>query len=291
LIFKVFWLYLFFKKGKKEFFIKSTNNGDIALKIGILFDIHGNIEALNSSLEVLKDTDRILHGGDLIGWGSKPCEVIDAIRERGIEGISGNHEFLVRGVYQEKHPDRNISTSWARKKVSEEHLAFISKLPPFIREEFFYLFHSTPRQYEGKPDASNFPYLKKADDFLPFIKDISKVKPGLILLGHVHVPACYSFCTKSNTIETIKLPSSLDGHQVSYQHSKDNKTIVVGGSLGWPRGEKEVFVLVVDEEDETVTFREVPYNLKAYQRSMNSEKLQYPARLKNIFSEACCIQS
>jgi len=31
LIFKVFWFYLFFKKGKKELFIKSTLNGDIAM--------------------------------------------------------------------------------------------------------------------------------------------------------------------------------------------------------------------------------------------------------------------
>lgn len=254
------------------------------MKIGILFDIHGNLEVLKSSIKILEDTDKILHGGDLIGWGTESGKVIDTIREYGIEGISGNHEFLVRDVYQENHPNRNISTLWTQHRVSKEQLAFISKLPSFIREESFYIFHATPRQYGNKPNAGNFPYLKKAEDFSPFIKDISAIPLPLILLGHVHIPACYSLCKNSDTIETIKLPSSLGGHKISYKGSPDKKTIVVSGSLGWPRSGKRVFVLVVDEEDETVTFREVPYNLHAYRRSMEEEKLQYPVRLKEVFS-------
>ena len=52
------------------------------MKIAVISDIHSNIYALNEVLEDIKNknVDIIVCTGDLVGYGTRPNEVIETLR-------------------------------------------------------------------------------------------------------------------------------------------------------------------------------------------------------------------
>jgi protein phosphatase len=53
------------------------------MRIAVVSDIHANLTALEAVIADLRKTgaDLIVHGGDLMGGGPRPAEVIDRIRD------------------------------------------------------------------------------------------------------------------------------------------------------------------------------------------------------------------
>ncbi len=83
------------------------------MNIGVISDIHSDINALDTVLERLDkvhQVDMILCAGDIIGRGPSPDEVVTRIRERGIPTVKGNHD------------------EWAA-NLSPENAAFLKQLP------------------------------------------------------------------------------------------------------------------------------------------------------------------
>src|SRR5690606_41890769 len=63
-------------------------------RIAIISDIHGNYHALEAVLDAI-DRDRITKivcCGDIVGYGARPNECVEKIRERNIPVIAGNHD-------------------------------------------------------------------------------------------------------------------------------------------------------------------------------------------------------
>jgi len=74
------------------------------MKIGILSDIHGDYTALETAIErldTLHGVDHILCAGDLVGRGPEPERVVQAVRERGILTVRGNHDEWSYGMSPE----------------------------------------------------------------------------------------------------------------------------------------------------------------------------------------------
>ncbi len=74
------------------------------MKIGILSDIHGDYTALETAIERLDTVhgvDHILCAGDLVGRGPEPERVVQAVRERGILTVRGNHDEWSYGMSAE----------------------------------------------------------------------------------------------------------------------------------------------------------------------------------------------
>ncbi len=67
------------------------------MKIAILGDIHGNIEALKAAYAkaVSKGVDKIYHLGDLGGYAPFVNGVVDFLIEHAIEGVQGNYDETV----------------------------------------------------------------------------------------------------------------------------------------------------------------------------------------------------
>src|SRR5258705_12280960 len=57
--------------------------------------MHGNLAALQATLAWIDDTgiERILCGGDLVGYGAWPNEVCALIEERAVPAIYGNYDY------------------------------------------------------------------------------------------------------------------------------------------------------------------------------------------------------
>jgi predicted phosphodiesterase len=67
------------------------------VRIAVLSDIHGNLEAFESVLRDIdcSEIDHIVNLGDSIGYGSDPENVLELIQKRGILNIHGNHEQAI----------------------------------------------------------------------------------------------------------------------------------------------------------------------------------------------------
>ena len=67
------------------------------MRIAIISDIHDNLTAFEAVLADLEKTapDLVLHGGDLVGGGSSPAEVVDRVRDLGWVGVFGNSDEAV----------------------------------------------------------------------------------------------------------------------------------------------------------------------------------------------------
>ncbi len=74
------------------------------MDIGVISDIHGDIDALNSVLDKLDHihkVDLILCAGDLVGRGPNPDAVVTVLREREIPTVKGNHDEWSYGLSDE----------------------------------------------------------------------------------------------------------------------------------------------------------------------------------------------
>ncbi len=71
------------------------------MKIGIIADVHGDYSALKTALErldTIHQVDHILCAGDLVGRGPEQEQVVDLVRQRGIQTVKGNHDEWAYGV-------------------------------------------------------------------------------------------------------------------------------------------------------------------------------------------------
>ena len=66
----------------------------------VISDIHGNLEALETVLDVLEGRyDSVLVLGDLVGYGADPNAVVDRVRALDPRAvIRGNHDKVAAGL-------------------------------------------------------------------------------------------------------------------------------------------------------------------------------------------------
>lgn len=71
------------------------------MNIGVISDIHGDYAALETTLDRLQHYHHVSHilcAGDLVGRGPQPENVVQAIRQRGIPTVRGNHDEWSHGL-------------------------------------------------------------------------------------------------------------------------------------------------------------------------------------------------
>ena len=70
------------------------------MRIGILGDVHSNLEALEAVVAAMKQdgVDEWLQVGDVVGYGPNPQECIDLIRELPATVCLGNHDAAGVGI-------------------------------------------------------------------------------------------------------------------------------------------------------------------------------------------------
>src|SRR6266850_8123371 len=67
------------------------------MRIAVVSDIHGNLTALDAVIVDVQraGADMVVQGGDLVGGGSCPAEVIDRVRELNWPGVYGNADEML----------------------------------------------------------------------------------------------------------------------------------------------------------------------------------------------------
>lgn len=174
------------------------------MRYALISDIHGNLEALEAVLadiDARGDADAIFHLGDLVGYSSKPNEVVARIRERRIAGVAGNYDSTVATDYkhcgcrsesprQEELAHR--SYEYTRSVVNVETKRFLAALPFSLDLRPLGGHVSGPRLVlvHGTPVLNTVYWTEdRSDDFCRRMAASVGLAPGdAIAFGHTHKP-------------------------------------------------------------------------------------------------------
>ncbi len=106
------------------------------MRLAIISDIHGNLEALSQVLADIDDhqMDKIINLGDNIGYGPDSEAVLECITARGIPSIMGNHELalLEPELLKWFNPMARESLNKTRDMLSDDSVTFIKTLEEAI---------------------------------------------------------------------------------------------------------------------------------------------------------------
>ena len=221
------------------------------MKVAILADIHGNLEALEAVSADMSQfaVDRVLCLGDNVGYGPNPDEVVTFIRNKGYPSVLGNHEFALgdprgRRWLNFQAAENNLST---KELLSRENLIYSYGLPFFLEYESGYFVH-------GFPPNSVFRYLSKQNDER-IVQLFHEHNSSVFFVGHTHR---LQLVSENNGI-IVRRPLGKE----KFILKSGKKYIINCGSVGQPRdGNKEAKYVLWDTVKNSIEVRYVVYDVQ-----------------------------
>ena len=222
------------------------------MKLAVISDIHGNIEAFRAVLSDMHATDYtdVVCIGDCIGYGPDSEAVVGEVIKREIPATLGNHELAVcdKKNLNWFNPMARISVEKTIAKLSDASISYIKKLPPSR-------VIAQCRCVHGYPPESVRTYLfQKAPHAL--IKTIRAMEESVCFVGHTHDLELISFDGRQVERHPLKQGiTALDAH---------NRYIINVGSVGQPRdGNNNAKYAIYDTDSQELEIRFVPYDIAA----------------------------
>lgn len=163
------------------------------MKIGIISDIHSNIYALEAVLDDMesRNIDLIACTGDLVGYGTRPNEVIDTIRRNRILTIMGNYDDAIGNFkmvcgcdYKDPKDAEKASLSmyFTSMETTDENKKYLSSLP---KEATLNFNNKTIKLVHGSTRLIN-EYLKEDSKESKEVMD--ELAEDILVCGHTHIP-------------------------------------------------------------------------------------------------------
>jgi putative phosphoesterase len=146
------------------------------MKIGVVSDVHNNVDALTYALEQMRGCDVLLCLGDLVSDYRVTPEIVRLAEAAGMLGIVGNHEKTIL-----LHPGSQL-----RYKLAAEDLAYLEALPA---ERELELDGRRVQVVHGSswddPTDYRCTYVTPYDTAA--IKRLGDTNADVLLLGHTHL--------------------------------------------------------------------------------------------------------
>ncbi len=219
------------------------------MRIAIISDIHGNLEALNAVLTHIDQDkiDEIICLGDIVGYGPDPNECMRLARERCRIIVMGNHDYAC--IYK---PEMFFFNHFARQAIEytlsvieEEHLDFINQLPFQHRENDLLFVHANPLRPEG------WEYILSIDEAIYYF---SKFSEKICFIGHSHLPSIFIERKDSKYF-------SVEDREIELE--ENGRYIINAGSVGQPRdGNPAASFGILDLTQKTFEIVRVAYDIE-----------------------------
>jgi len=164
------------------------------MKIVIISDIHGNIDALRALPEPY---DELWVLGDLVNYGPEPAAVIDFVQSKASVVVAGNHDYSIGFNQDPRCSARFRQMAEATRRYTDSvlgpaHKDFLRRLPRYaetLRQGTrFHLCHAIPSD-------PLFGYCQADSPRWP--AEIEDLKSDVLLVGHTHLPSLQSMGSRS----------------------------------------------------------------------------------------------
>lgn len=213
------------------------------MRIAILSDIHGNLEALEAALRDVRqrNCDWMVCLGDIVGYGADPQRCVDLVRREvwrrdGTEMVvKGNHDDAASGgddTYFNREAQKAVR--WTHDRLSETALEWLANLPLVLNlSPEICLVHSSPEE----PEKWNY-VVSVSDAYSAF----QYFTERFCFIGHSHVPFHVSMTGEGAEIhvEPNEMVSARDGFRY----------LSNVGSVGQPRdGDWRASYVLLDLEN------------------------------------------
>lgn len=223
------------------------------MRLAVLSDIHGNLEALETVIRHLKSKkiDYWVCPGDIIGYGPFPNECIQLVKDSFKYIIMGNHDKAciddVNRNISAFNPYAYKALLWTTRKLTKESKRFLAELPltETIKIETINLvmFHGSPFHPLDEYVDPSYP-TSRLDYY------IQSTGANILILGHTHVPMIYK--------------------------SKGSGKLLNPGSVGQPRDgdpQASVAIIKVEEDNVDIEIYRVKYAVDKTVKAMKDAKL------------------
>ena len=227
------------------------------MRIAIISDIHGNLEALNTVLEYLEKNNikQVYCLGDIVGYGPNPNECVDLIKKHCKKAVIGNHDHAALGLTSTEYFNdfAKIATYWTTLNLTPESREYLASLHLTYKTKDFMLVHSTP----SNPAIWHY-ILSDNDAHYEF--DFFKQK--LCFIGHSHFPIVFYD----------------QGHFRNTQVNIDSdfRYIINVGSVGQPRdGNPKTCFCVYNTETHELVYVRLDYDIEKVRNKIIKANLPY----------------
>jgi putative phosphoesterase len=146
--------------------------------VAALYDIHGNLAALDAVLAEVPEDATILVGGDVCAGGGEPSATLARLRALGdrVRWVRGNSDRELYPGEEGLAPPEVVEE--ARSRLSEEEIAFLYELPPTQRIGDVLYCHASPRN-----DLDIFTERTPEERLAPLLEGLDV---AAVVCGHTH---------------------------------------------------------------------------------------------------------
>ncbi len=142
------------------------------MRLGLIADIHGNIEGLRTALDLLGPVDELVCAGDAVYQFRFSNEVIALLRERNARYVLGNHERVLLGPWGDRVR--------ANPNIQRELVDYMAARPYHdetqVNGKTLVVVHGSPFDPHDEYLYPNSPNLQK----------LARIEADYIVLGHTH---------------------------------------------------------------------------------------------------------
>jgi putative phosphoesterase len=234
------------------------------MRIAVVSDIHANWTALQAVIDDLAACapDAVINGGDLVGNGSRPADVIDLVASLGWRGVFGNTDealwnpLPLRGLAQRMPALKTTldavsdDVAWTRTAVGEARIESLKLLPMQVSDAGITVLHASATSAWTSPQTA------ASDDELRAA--YGTLGSRVVVYGHIHTP---------------------------FVRVLDGLTVANSGSVGMPHdGDHRASYLLIDNGEPRI--RRVEYDVEAEVRELESRRHPHAAWISAILRTA-----
>jgi len=222
------------------------------MKLAIISDIHGNLEALKSVLEDIenqKPRPAIVCLGDIVGYGAEPNECVELIMKYSLKTVIGNHDHGVLHLSDTAFFNiyAKIAIEWTAGVLSGKTEEFLNSLAYTKVFDNLTLVHASPME------PVNWGYIR---NFADAENSFESFHTQLCIVGHTHIPKLY-----------IKSKGEVCSPLITLQNIE--KALINVGSVGQPRdGNPDASYVIFDTTERSLQFRRISYDINKTAKKM-----------------------
>jgi predicted phosphodiesterase len=235
------------------------------MRIGVLGDIHSNLEALATVVEAMQ-SEQVEHWvqvGDIVGYGPDPQQCLDLVRELNCTVCMGNHDAAVVGILATDYFNAyaRLAIEWTRGQLRPKDLSYLRQLPLVVEHRHYTVVHGTLDQPE---------YFGYVLTQVEAKQSLAQQRTLVTFVGHSHVPAIYIERPEMRAHEL----ETLYGPELDCSTEGASRILVNVGSVGQPRDEDpRAAYAIYDTDLHKINVRRVRYDIAKTQRKIRAAGL------------------